>query len=198
VRPGYHQLRHISPASSMTPHCTRPPSLAPRGAARIPQLGLTSFGGPIAHIGYFREEFVVRRGWLDEPAFSDLVALGQFLPGPASSQVGFSIGLMRAGYLEHLRPGPASHYRPRSRSWRSRMARPHCAAGGVGVAARAETRGGRDRRTSRVGDGALSVPRQTARHHCGLRGADRPIRRLVVRPNCCDLLRRHSRVVVLS
>jgi chromate transporter len=61
-----------------------------------------SFGGPIAHIGYFREEFVMRRRWLDEPAFADLVALCQFLPGPASSQVGFSIGLMRAGYLGAL------------------------------------------------------------------------------------------------
>ena len=62
------------------------------------KLGLSSFGGPIAHIGYFREEFVVRRRWIDEQAFADLVALCQFLPGPASSQVGFSIGLMRAGY----------------------------------------------------------------------------------------------------
>jgi chromate transporter len=61
-------------------------------------LGLSSFGGPIAHLGYFREEFVVRRRWLDEQAFVDLVVLCQFLPGPASSQVGFSIGLMRAGY----------------------------------------------------------------------------------------------------
>ncbi len=62
------------------------------------RLGLTSFGGPIAHIGYFHEEFVVRRKWLEEQAYVDLVALCQFLPGPASSQVGFSIGLMRAGY----------------------------------------------------------------------------------------------------
>jgi len=62
------------------------------------KLGVSCFGGPIAHIGYFREEFVVRRRWLDEQAFADLVALCQFLPGPASSQVGFSIGLMRGGY----------------------------------------------------------------------------------------------------
>ena len=66
------------------------------------KLGVTSFGGPIAHIGYFREEFVVRRRWLDEQAFVVLVALCQFLPGPASSQVGFSIGLMRAGYAGGL------------------------------------------------------------------------------------------------
>ncbi|HWX80840.1 MAG TPA: chromate efflux transporter [Steroidobacteraceae bacterium] len=66
------------------------------------KLGLISFGGPIAHIGYFREEFVVRRRWIGEAAYSDLVALCQFLPGPASSQVGFSIGLKRAGYLGGL------------------------------------------------------------------------------------------------
>jgi chromate transporter len=66
------------------------------------KLGLTSFGGPVAHIGYFREEFVVRRRWLDEAAFSDLLGLCQFLPGPASSQLGFSIGLMRAGYVGGL------------------------------------------------------------------------------------------------
>lgn len=62
------------------------------------RLGVTCFGGPIAHIGYFRDEFVVRRRWLNERAYADLVGLCQFLPGPASSQVGFSIGLMRAGY----------------------------------------------------------------------------------------------------
>jgi len=62
------------------------------------KLGITSFGGPIAHIGYFREEFVVRRCWLDEETYADLVGLCQFLPGPASSQVGFTLGLMRAGY----------------------------------------------------------------------------------------------------
>src|SRR6201993_4177556 len=66
------------------------------------KLGISSFGGPIAHIGYFRQEFVVRRPWLDEQAYTDLVALCQFLPGPASSQVGFSLGLMRAGYLGGL------------------------------------------------------------------------------------------------
>ena len=66
------------------------------------RLGVTCFGGPIAHIGYFREEFVVRRRWLDEHAYADLVGLCQFLPGPASSQLGFSLGLMRAGYLGGL------------------------------------------------------------------------------------------------
>jgi chromate transporter len=62
------------------------------------RLGLTSFGGPIAHLGYFRAEFVERRRWLDERAYADLVALSQFLPGPASSKVGIGIGLLRAGY----------------------------------------------------------------------------------------------------
>src|SRR5271163_426209 len=66
------------------------------------RLGLTCFGGPIAHLGYFREEFVTRRKWLDEKAYADLVALCQFLPGPASSQTGFAIGLSRGGYLGAL------------------------------------------------------------------------------------------------
>ena len=66
------------------------------------KLGLTSFGGPIAHLGYFREELVKRRKWLSDPAYADLVALCQFLPGPASSQVGFALGLMRAGWLGAL------------------------------------------------------------------------------------------------
>jgi chromate transporter len=66
------------------------------------RLGVSSFGGPIAHLGYFRHEFVTRRGWIDDAGYADLVALCQFLPGPASSQVGFSIGLARAGYLGGL------------------------------------------------------------------------------------------------
>lgn len=61
------------------------------------RLGLTAFGGPVAHIGYFRDEFVARRKWLDDAAYADLVALCQFLPGPASSQVGIGLGLLRAG-----------------------------------------------------------------------------------------------------
>ena len=79
------------------------------GGARVAELflvflrlGLTSFGGPIAHLGYFREEIVARRKWLDERAYADLVALCQFLPGPASSQVGMAIGLSRAGYAGAL------------------------------------------------------------------------------------------------
>jgi chromate transporter len=63
------------------------------------RLGLTSFGGPVAHLGYFRAEFVERRRWLDERAYADLVGLCQFLPGPASSQTGFALGLLRGGAL---------------------------------------------------------------------------------------------------
>jgi chromate transporter len=66
------------------------------------RLGFTCFGGPIAHLGYFRAEFVERRQWLSERAYADLVALSQFLPGPASSQTGFGIGLMRGGLLGGL------------------------------------------------------------------------------------------------
>jgi len=66
------------------------------------KLGLTSFGGPIAHLGYFRDELVVRRKWIDETGYADLVALCQFLPGPASSQTGFALGLLRGGPLGAL------------------------------------------------------------------------------------------------
>jgi len=78
------------------------PETAARGSAGevfrvFLRLGLTSFGGPVAHLGYFRSEFVARRQWLDEPAYADIVALSQFLPGPSSSQVGISLGILRAG-----------------------------------------------------------------------------------------------------
>ncbi|MHA6259928.1 chromate transporter [Sporosarcina sp. CAU 1771] len=63
------------------------------------RLGVTSFGGPTAHLGYFHEEYVRRRKWLDEKSYADLIALAQFLPGPASSQVGIGIGVMRAGVI---------------------------------------------------------------------------------------------------
>jgi chromate transporter len=66
------------------------------------KLGLCSFGGPIAHVGYFHREFVERRGWIDEAHYAQLLAIAQFLPGPASSQVGFSLGLLRAGWLGGL------------------------------------------------------------------------------------------------
>lgn len=66
------------------------------------RLGLTSFGGPVAHLGYFREEIVARRQWLDDRSYADLIALCQFLPGPASSQVGISLGISRAGILGGL------------------------------------------------------------------------------------------------
>jgi chromate transporter len=80
-----------------SPHSNRTAAVAGVLAVFL-KLGLTCFGGPVAHLGYFRREFVERRGWLDDESFSDLVGLCQFLPGPASSQVGFSIGLLRAGW----------------------------------------------------------------------------------------------------
>lgn len=77
------------------------PSGAPTSAWQVfiifLRLGLTSFGGPVAHLGYFRNEFVQRRQWLSDRSYADLVALCQFLPGPASSQVGMAVGLLRAG-----------------------------------------------------------------------------------------------------
>ncbi len=76
---------------------TPSPGNAAEVLAAFTRLGLTSFGGPVAHLGYFREEFVARRQWLDDHAYADLVALCQFLPGPASSQVGISIGLFARG-----------------------------------------------------------------------------------------------------
>ena len=66
------------------------------------KLGLTSFGGPIAHLGYFRAELVERRRWLSNDQFGQLLAICQFLPGPASSQLGFSLGLLRAGWVGGL------------------------------------------------------------------------------------------------
>lgn len=80
----------------------RPEGTAGEVFAAFLKLGLTSFGGPVAHLGYFRDELVLRRRWLDENAYGELVGLCQFLPGPASSQLGFALGLMRAGPLGGL------------------------------------------------------------------------------------------------
>lgn len=84
------------------PQSARPESGVAEVFGVFLRLGLTSFGGPVAHLGYFRQEFVVRRRWLDERSYADLVALCQFLPGPASSQVGMAVGLSRAGYAGAL------------------------------------------------------------------------------------------------
>ena len=66
---------------------------------------MTSFGGPVAHLGYFRSEFVERRKWLDEIAYGDIVALCHFLPGPVSNQVGITLGMLRAGLAAGLQRG---------------------------------------------------------------------------------------------
>lgn len=89
-------MRHDSNASLPGTHNTAGSPVEVLGA--FLKLGLTSFGGPVAHLGYFRSEFVERRQWLDDKSYSDLVALCQFLPGPASSQVGMALGLGRAGW----------------------------------------------------------------------------------------------------
>jgi chromate transporter len=88
------------PASPI--EATRPQGSALEVLRAFAWLGVSCFGGPIAHIGYFRAEFVTRRRWLGERAYADLVALCQFAPGPASSQVGFSLGLIRGGWLGAL------------------------------------------------------------------------------------------------
>lgn len=80
------------------PTASRHPDTALAVFLAFLKLGCSAFGGPIAHLGYFRDEFVRRRGWLSESSYADLVALCQFLPGPASSQVGMALGLARAGY----------------------------------------------------------------------------------------------------
>jgi chromate transporter len=80
----------------------RPPGSALEVLAVATRLGLTSFGGPVAHLGYFHDEYVSRRRWLDEASYADVVALCQSLPGPASSQVGIAIGTLRAGLLGGL------------------------------------------------------------------------------------------------
>jgi chromate transporter len=95
-------MRPMSEHGSFTPKADTRRGNSGEVLAVFLRLGLTSFGGPIAHLGYFHEEFVVRRRWLDEKTYVDLVALSQFLPGPASSKVGIAIGLSRAGYLGAL------------------------------------------------------------------------------------------------
>src|SRR5437763_11250259 len=74
-----------------------PPGSALEVLAVATKLGVTCFGGPVAHLGYFRDEYVKRRKWVDESTYADLLALCQTLPGPASSQVGISLGILRAG-----------------------------------------------------------------------------------------------------
>ncbi len=87
----------------MVPRRYPPPAGTPAEVFRtFLRLGLTAFGGPIAHLGYYRDELVIRRRWIDEAGYASLVALCQFLPGPASSQTGFALGLLRAGPIGGL------------------------------------------------------------------------------------------------
>src|SRR5579859_6840179 len=85
-------------ASALTSKTPTPPGRPAEVFLAFLSLGLRSFGGPIAHLGYFRRTFVEQRRWLDDARYSQLLAICQFLPGPASSQLGFAIGLLRAGW----------------------------------------------------------------------------------------------------
>lgn len=94
----------IGGGANATHRPPRPPAVGSPGEVFLAflKLGLTSFGGPVAHLGYFRNELVERRRWIDDAGYADLVAMCQFLPGPASSQVGYALGLLRAGPLGGL------------------------------------------------------------------------------------------------
>lgn len=96
--PGAHGQAARGAVTEPTPPAPTLRGSAAEVAAAFLRLGVSSFGGPVAHLGYFRREFVERRRWLDEEHFGQLLALCQFLPGPASSQLGFAIGLLRAGW----------------------------------------------------------------------------------------------------
>ena len=158
------------------------------------KLGLTSFGGPVAHLGYFREEFVTRRRWLDERAYADLVALCQFLPGPASSQVGLAIGLVarglsrRARRLDRLHPAVglrAGGVRPRRRrDWRRRWER---------MAARSQGRRRGRRRASGARHDALARTRQGTGNAGGCGCGDRARLPFRLGTGRCDRTRRSCR-----
>ena len=166
---------------SMQPRAQPHPGSALEVLRVATRLGLTSFGGPIAHLGYFHAEYVVRRKWLDEQTYADLVALCQFLPGPASSQVGMAVGIFRAGLLGGLAswlgftlPSALAlvAFAYGLQRWAAPM-RPGCMAQG---------RGGCRGRPSRLGHGAQFDAGSSARHprrvgrrrHAGLADGPRP------------------------
>lgn len=126
------------------------------------KLGLTSFGGPVAHIGYFRREFVEQRRWLDDETFTDLVGLCQFLPGPASSEVGFSVGLLRAGWLGAIAAWCAFTLP----SVMLLLAFTAIAPNWNGSVARTQAGCGRGRSPGRVGYGSTLLPGLPAHGHC--------------------------------
>jgi len=148
------------------------------------KLGLTCFGGPIAHLGYFREEFVVRRRWLDEQAYADLVALCQFLPGPASSQVGFSIGLLRAGSLGGLAAWSGFTLLPQSPSCSSLLARA-CSRAPLAAGFCMASSSSPWRSSLRpFGHGAHAMPRSGAGFHRRHGGRDPLLQRLLHGADC--------------
>ncbi len=171
----------------MTTTVEKPQSKSPEKGAALDvlliflRLGLTSFGGPIAHIGYFRDEFVTRRRWLDEQAYADLVALCQFLPGPASSQVGFS----HRADARRLSRGPCGvdriHVAVCHRAGAVRLRRGFARRSARHrTASWSEARGGRDRRAGGMGHGAHALPRSGARVDCDGGGAAHSVEQLPV------------------
>ena len=137
------------------------------------RLGLTSFGGPVAHLGYFREEYVDRRRWVDEATYADLVALCQFLPGPASSQVGIALGILRAGLLGGLLAWLGFTLPSAIALTLFGLGVQGARRRGRRLAARAEGRGGGGRGAGGLGDGAHALPGPRARHDRDPRGARR-------------------------
>lgn len=159
---------------------------------------MSSFGGPIAHLGYFHEEFVVRRRWVDEATYTDLVALCQFLPGPVSSQVGFSIGLMRTGIFGRSRGMGRFHAAIRDCTGAL------CARGGrtrwpdrCRPFAWPQARCGRGCRSSGLGHGAHAVYWLGASINRLRRGADRSFSRLFGDSDRGYLVGRPRRILAL-
>jgi hypothetical protein len=161
------------------------------------KLGVSCFGGPIAHVGYFRQEFVVHRRWLDEQAYADLVALCQFLPGPASSQVGFSLGLMRAGYLGGLAAWAA--FTLPSAIALVLCLRRECPRGRnrVRSASRLKAGGRRNRSPSGLGHGAHALSRSRACFDRRRRSIGHPVELVLGRSDRRHRLRRNCRPLVL-
>src|SRR5215468_9118708 len=157
------------------------------------RLGLTSFGGPVAHLGYFREEFVHRRRWLDDKSYADLVALCQFLPGPASSQVGIAVGLLRGIYA-----GALAAWIGFTLPSAVAMVAFGYGIGALGnaalrLAARPQGRGGRGRGPGGARHGAHARTRSRARHARGRSRHHRARRAVVVGADRRDRARRHRR-----
>jgi hypothetical protein len=197
--PKMEEIRLVDRITPVTPIKNRPRSgSAIEVLLAFAKLGVSCFGGPIAHIGYFRQEFVVRRGWLDEQAYADLVALCQFLPGPASSQVGFSLGLMRAGYLGGLAAWLAFTL-PSAVALVLFAYGANALEGEIGSGLLHGLTGGRGNcRPSRVGHGAHALSRSGTGFDRRHRRIDHPVDLGLDRSDRRDCLGRYGRPLALS